>query len=194
MSSPRRMDPSLRRISVVGTSCSGKSTFARELATLLRSRHVDLDSLNWGPNWTPVPAAQFQERLEEALGEERWVTSGNYTSSQSWYLSKGTAVIWLNYPFPLILWRALKRTIGRILSRETLHAGNHETFRNAFMSRNSIFLWVITSHRRRSRWNRKLFDGSEYPSLRRIELRSPTAARLFIHAISVADGSSSPHP
>jgi tRNA uridine 5-carbamoylmethylation protein Kti12 len=38
------------RIVVVGTSCSGKTTFSRRLAQSLGREHVELDALHWGPN------------------------------------------------------------------------------------------------------------------------------------------------
>ncbi|MPZ15785.1 MAG: hypothetical protein GEU73_15410 [Chloroflexi bacterium] len=45
----------LTRVVVVGTSCAGKTTLARRLARILASEHVELDSLYWGPEWTPRP-------------------------------------------------------------------------------------------------------------------------------------------
>jgi len=76
------VDPSLQRIWVVGTSCAGKTTFAAELAKVLRLNHVDLDSLHWGPNWTPSDPVHFRQLVEKAVAEDRWAISGNYTSLQ----------------------------------------------------------------------------------------------------------------
>ena len=45
---------------MVGTSCSGKTTFARRLATSLGTQHVELDSLYWGSKWTLRP--DFNQR------------------------------------------------------------------------------------------------------------------------------------
>lgn len=36
------------RVAIVGTSCSGKSTLARELSRRLGTPHVELDELFWG--------------------------------------------------------------------------------------------------------------------------------------------------
>jgi adenylate kinase family enzyme len=38
-------------VMVVGTSGAGKSTFAERLAKAAGLRMVELDLLNWGPNW-----------------------------------------------------------------------------------------------------------------------------------------------
>jgi adenylate kinase family enzyme len=50
------------RILVVGTSCSGKSTFSRRLASILAIEHVELDALYWGPAGPRVAPTFFSRR------------------------------------------------------------------------------------------------------------------------------------
>ena len=45
----------LRRVAVVGTSCAGKTTFAKALAAQLQAPHIELDALHHGPGWVPRP-------------------------------------------------------------------------------------------------------------------------------------------
>jgi hypothetical protein len=52
-----------QRISVVGTSGSGKTTTAAQIAKRLGIPHVKMDALHWEPNWTEVPFEVFCERL-----------------------------------------------------------------------------------------------------------------------------------
>ena len=66
----------LTRVVVVGTSCSGKTTLARRLARLLATEHVELDSLYWGPEWTPRP--DFIPNVLTIAQQSRWVIDGNY--------------------------------------------------------------------------------------------------------------------
>ena len=84
----------------------------------------------------------------EAAAAERWVMDGNYSAVRDLVWGRATAVVWLNYPFRVVLWRCLSRTIRRAITREELFSGNRESFRMSFLSRDSIILWAITSHRR----------------------------------------------
>ena len=51
-----------RRIVVVGSTGSGKTTVAKRLAGILGAPYVELDALNWEPNWTEAPPNVFRER------------------------------------------------------------------------------------------------------------------------------------
>lgn len=50
-----------QRIHVIGNSCSGKSTLAGQLARTLEVPFVELDALNWLPNWTGLNATNPTE-------------------------------------------------------------------------------------------------------------------------------------
>ena len=57
------------RVSVIGTSGSGKTTFAGELARRLGVRHVDLDAINWQPGWRDLSqhdGDEFRRRVADA--------------------------------------------------------------------------------------------------------------------------------
>ena len=49
----------MKRISVVGSSGSGKTTVARRIAEALDAPHVELDELHWGPDWAAASAAEL---------------------------------------------------------------------------------------------------------------------------------------
>jgi adenylate kinase family enzyme len=49
----------MQRIVVVGTTGSGKTTMAGQLAGRLGYPHVEQDALNWGPDWTMRPNEEF---------------------------------------------------------------------------------------------------------------------------------------
>ena len=173
----------MARVVVIGTSCVGKTTFAQALARGLNFPHVELDSLHWQQNWIPRPPEEFRALTAEALAKDCWITDGNYGAVRDLVWSRATTIIWLNYSFPVVLWRALVRTIRRVLTQEELFSGNRESLRMAFLSRESILWWVITTFHRRRRQYRRLFDTATTPRLAYVEFRSPAEARNFLRGI-----------
>ena len=101
------------RVIVVGTSGSGKSTFASALATAAACPYIELDRLYWGPGWTAVPPAQFEHAVLAATTGDRWVADGNYSAVRDVLWSRATHVVWLNFGRWTVFSRVLRRTIGR---------------------------------------------------------------------------------
>jgi len=168
------------RILIVGTSCAGKSTFARALAVATGLPHVELDQLHWSANWTPKEESEFRRLTSEAIAGERWIVDGNYSVVRDLLWPKATMVIWLNYSFLTVITRALRRAIQRSVSGEELWHGNRESFRRSFLSADSILLWVITTFHRRRRQFAGLRTTAVYPNLTWLELRRPADARRYL--------------
>ena len=70
----------MRRVSVVGTSGVGKSTFASSLARVLGVSFLELDSVYHQADWAPLPASEFRARVAAAAAGECWVIDGNYST------------------------------------------------------------------------------------------------------------------
>ncbi len=177
-----------QRIAVVGTSGSGKTTLAHRLAQRLGVAHVELDSLHWGPDWTPTPRDPFREQVAQALSGEAWTTDGNYSAVRDIIWARADTVLWLDYSLPVVMRRVIWRTIRRTVSREELWSGNRERFRASFLARDSIILWALTSYRRRKREYPVLFDRPEYAHLRVVQLRSPRATEEWLEGLPVENG------
>jgi adenylate kinase family enzyme len=171
----------LARVVVVGSSCSGKSTFARELAAVLGSPHVELDALHWGPGWVPKPEPEFVRLTDVATAAPRWVVDGNYRIVREIVWPRATSIVWLNLGFTTVFARALGRTIRRSLTGEELYAGNRESLGRAFLSRESILLWVLQTYGRRRREFRSLMQGAQ--DLKWFEFRRQSEASAFLHSI-----------
>jgi len=170
----------LTRAVVIGTSGSGKTTFARALASMLGVPHIELDSIHWLPGWTPRDHDELRGLVKEAVSHDRWVLDGNYRGLRDLIWPRATAIIWLNYPFSLVFWRSLRRTLKRIVQRQELYSGNRESFRQTFLSRNSPLWWVITTYPRRRRDYRALSDKGVFPHLSWIEFQSRDQAEAFL--------------
>jgi adenylate kinase family enzyme len=170
-----------RRISVIGTSGNGKTTVARELAERLGVPHVELDGLFHGAGWVETPVEEFRRRVASATEADGWVVDGNYhTKLGDLVLRRADAVVWLDQPLPLLLWRITRRTIRRIRSGEELWNGNRETWRGGFFGWDSMFVWTIRSYVRR----RRLFPEqlARHPHV--VRLRSPRAVTRWVESVS----------
>ena len=182
--------PDLRRVAVIGCSCAGKTTFARRLAAATGGSFVELDAIHWLPNWVERPNDEFREIVDEATTVERWVADGNYSYAQDIIWDRATAVVWLNYSFPLVLYRAFTRTIARSVTGRELFSGNKESLRKAFFSKDSILLWVLTTYFPRRKRYREIFESGEYPHLNFIEFRRSRDVEKFLKKLE--EGANSP--
>ena len=168
------------RIAVVGTSCSGKTTFARSLAAILGFPHIELDVLHWLPGWEERPLEDFRKVVGKETSNQQWVLDGNYSKVRDIVWGRATDVIWLNYSFPLVFSRALRRTIRRAVTREELFSGNRESFRMTFFSKDSLLLWILKTYRRNRIMYRAFKESPEWMHLSFWELRTSQEASDFL--------------
>ena len=176
-----------RRVVVVGTSGSGKTTVARELAEHLGVVHVVLDALNFEPGWVGLDRHapdEFRRRVKQAVAGDAWVVDGNYSIVRDLVWPKATAVVWLDYPLWLALWRLLRRTFHRVFAKEVLWQGNTESFQSQFLSRDSLFLWAVQSHARRRRTYPAALAQPEHAHLAVVRHRSPRETRAWLQRIA----------
>ena len=137
----------MQRILVMGSSGSGKSTFARRLSEITGIPMVSLDALYWKPGWVPSDAAEFEQRVTEAAGHSRWIFDGNYTSHGAGDLRRGVAdvVIWFDLPRSTcmvgILTR-IARSYGRV--RPEMADGCPEKFDVEFFK----YVWTYRQRQR----------------------------------------------
>ena len=169
----------MKRIVVVGTSGSGKTTFAANLARALGVRHIELDQLRWDPNWTLKPVDEFLELVDAATGSDAWVVDGNYSSLRHLLWTRADTVIWLDYPFHLVLGRLLLRTLRRLVWRETCCNGNRERLSKT-LSKDSIILWMLQTYRRRRREYPQLMSDPQYAHLQKLRFGSPKEAARWL--------------
>ena len=185
--------PNPARILIVGTSAVGKSTFAEQLAEATSLPLIQLDPLFWDRNWTPRPKEEFIRLIENATSQEMWVVDGNYGTVREYLWPKANVVVWLNYSLPLIFWRGLKRTVRRVFTRQELWHGNRESFHRAFLSKESILVWILTTHARRTREFKALKASARY-KLEWVEFRNPRQAEEWLSVQSSATAASIENP
>ncbi len=173
----------MRRVAVIGTTGSGKTTLARRLSTRLGIPLVEEDALAWGPNWTEAPRDVLRQRLADALTGEAWVVDGNMFSLGHPNLQRADTAVWLDLPLSTILLRLVWRSFRRVATREELWSGNRERWRIAFFSRESLLWYALRTYRKRRRAYAALFTQAEYAHLTVVRLRSQRKARAWVSGI-----------
>jgi adenylate kinase family enzyme len=134
---------------VIGPTGSGKTTFARALAEKLVVPHIELDALFWKPGWVMSSAEELRAKVEVALAADGWVVDGNYSGKLGTYvIDQADEIVWLDLPLRTTWWRLLRRTVRRLRTRELICGSNRESFRQAFLSRDSILLYALQTYRR----------------------------------------------
>src|SRR5438093_983328 len=178
----------MRRVNVVGTSSSGKSTLAIALAERLSVPYIELDALHWEPNWAEAPNEVMRERVRSAIGGETWVVDGNYSAVRDLVWARADTVVWVDLPRPVVMRRVIARTVRRAFRRQELWNGNREPWSN-FLTldpERSIIMWAWTQHAKyRLRYEAAMADPA-WAHLRFVRLRSPAEIRAFLAGLAVS--------
>jgi adenylate kinase family enzyme len=168
------------RIAVTGPSGSGKTWLSERLARSLGVRHVELDALHHGPNWTSCGPDVLRERVLAATEDDGWVVDGLYQAMLGdLVLERAETFVWLDLPVPVVTWRLVRRTLQRKWRNVELWNGNREgTLRESFG-------YVIWPALKRALSNRR--DVPEQiarnPHLRVYRLRSDRDVRVFLGSV-----------
>ena len=180
----------MRRVAVIGGSCTGKTTTSRALAARLGVPHIELDALHHDRGWQEAPAEVLQARVDAAIAAapDGWVADGNYHGKLGTsVLERADTVVFLDLPYWTALRRVVWRTLTRSIARTELWNGNRETFRSA-LSRQSIVWWVIRQHHSyREKWPPR-FEPLTHLTV--IRLRSARDVRNWLQSIQPTESMS----
>lgn len=182
---------------MVGTSGSGKSTFAREFAELLNLPFYEMDQLFWKSDWHESSDNELFRKVHEVTSRSRWVLDGNYTRTIPVKWKQVQLVIWLDPFFLRTVLRVTKRTIYRSFTQEEIcpGTGNRESLRKAFLSRDSIIWWAITTYRNNRKKYSSIISSPVYSHICFIRLNSQTGVTSFLKGLrEVAEQSHAPEP
>lgn len=172
------------KIFVVGTSGAGKSTFARTLASRIGVADIELDALFWKANWTESGSEEFRAKILKAIAEnEGWVMHGNYNKVRDITWKNTETLIWLDYSKAIVMCRVIKRSISRIFTKEKLWAGNQESIKKTFFSKQSIILWSWQTYATRRQQYLKFQEDPVYQHIKVIQFKKPSQAEEFLQSL-----------
>ena len=188
----------MRRIALVGSPGSGKTTVAAELARRLGLTHVELDAVFHQPSWGELPRDEFRSRVAAALdghdGRDGWVVDGNYAAVQDLVWARADTVVWLDLPRAITMRRVVRRSAARVLLRRRLWNDNRERLRE-LLSRDphrSIVVWAWTMHGTYAERYGAASCEPAYAHLTFVRLRSPSEVRRFLRTGPASRGAPPP--
>lgn len=139
------------RVLVIGTSGSGKSTFAERLAKAAGIAHLELDQMNWRPGWydrsNEEPEA-FLADVQAATSQDAWVLAGNYAVTRPIVLPRITHVVWLDLPLWLVMTQVIRRSVQRASSHADVLPGCREDWPRLLEAEHPI-RWAWATHQAR---------------------------------------------
>ena len=166
----------MRKVLVIGSGGSGKSTFAERLGGRTGLPVIHLDSLFWRAGWCETPRDVWAARVDELLKRDEWIMDGNYGGTLERRLAACDTVVLLDLPRVLCLWRIIRRSVRyRGRSRPDMAEGCNERLTWEFVR------WVWTYPReRRPGVLKKLGELREGQKV--YVLRSRREVRRFLEA------------
>jgi adenylate kinase family enzyme len=180
----------MRRVAVIATASGcGKTTVGRALAAPLGVPFHELDAINHQAGWKELEAAELRRRVGSIVEGDAWVVDGSYRGKLGdLVLEAADTVVWLDLPRRVWLPRLVWRAVVRIVLRNELWNGNHESLRTAFVGRDSLFAFALRNERtRRQRY------PTELARYRVARLRTQREVDAFLRAAHpVSDFSRAP--
>jgi adenylate kinase family enzyme len=168
-----------RRILVYGATGSGKSVMARRLSELTGIPWTSVDDICWSPGWVQMPQDEQVAHFDALTREDSWLLDTAYGGWRHLAHERADLVVALDYARLTSLTRLLRRTATRILDRQEICNGNHESWRTVF-ARDSLVVWHFTSFRSKRTEMRAWATAASGPPV--ITLRRPAHARSFVEA------------
>ena len=130
---------------VIGSGGSGKSVFSRRLAARTGLPVIHLDREYWGPGWQPMPEEQWEARVRELVGGDRWILDGNFGGTMQLRLAAADAVVFLDLPRIVCVLNVIRRwATYRGAARPDMTPGNPEKIDRKFLA----WIWGYPRTRR----------------------------------------------
>lgn len=165
-----------KRIMIVGSSGSGKTTFSRNLHKKLNLPVIHLDKLFWKENWVQTPREEWIEIQNKAMQANEWIIDGNYSGTMEVRAEKADTIIFLDISRTICLYSVIKRwltNIGKV--RPDMGSGCKEKIDFEFLK------WTY-DFPKRSRPNiLKLLESKKDKNI--IILKSRRAIRRFLEEL-----------
>jgi len=132
----------MKRILIIGTSGSGKSTFANKVAERSQVPFFPTDEFYWEPNWKVATPEKVRQQVMNIIARDTWVLDGNFDDEHELVWKRAECIVWLDYSLMTICRQVVVRNLAWTLTRQQIWSGNRMTLQRAF----SGILHAVKSH------------------------------------------------
>lgn len=138
------------KYTIWGHCGTGKTTMATKISSSLNIDMLDLDSIALKENWQFVGEEEFKSKVKEFIKRDSYVISGSWRFVLGdLILDDADVIVVLKLSYYTNMKAIIIRTIKNLISGEELHGGNKETFKNAFLSKDSIIYFCHKNYKKR---------------------------------------------
>jgi adenylate kinase family enzyme len=169
------------RVSVIGSSGAGKSTFGRRLAERLGCAFIELDGIYHQAGWRELGEEEFRARVAPLVAGEAWVCDGNYSKVHRLVLARATDVVWIDPSKAVVMAQVIWRSVSRAAMGRELWNGNRERFRG-FLDPEHPIRWAWSTFERRRVEYEGRMRAAEYSHVRFHRLRDRRQMRAFVES------------
>lgn len=165
------------KIMIMGSSGSGKSTYARKLGEALALPVYHLDAYYWKPGWVETPKEEWVKFNEQLVMKEEWIIDGHYGSTMDIRAQAADVIIYFDLSPWITTYRIFKRRIqyhGK--TRPDLNEGCPESIDWPFIK----YVWNF----RRDKHSNVLNRLAKYPKdTKVIIIKRPKEAKRMLNEI-----------
>lgn len=127
-----------KRILVIGSPGSGKSTFSRKLSEVTGIPVIHLDKEFWNYGWVETSRSEWIKKQEDIISKDEWIIDGNYGGTLDMRIEKADTIISFQLSRAVCIMRYFKRVITNINKiRPDMPEGCPEHFDLEFMK----YIW-----------------------------------------------------
>lgn len=129
-----------KRIVILGSGGSGKTTLANYISKKTDLPIIYLDKEYWLPNWERPNIDDWSHKITNLVQNEEWIMDGNYIDTLDIRLSKADLVIMLDIKSSVCISSVFFRTlIGHFIKRNDINEGCKDKFDEKYVN---LIKWV----------------------------------------------------